>query len=103
MNWLVLILAGLVEIVWAVGIRYTENWTRPVWCAIVILAYAAGLYFLSYAMRTIPTGTAYAVWVGIGTVGITLWGILVGGEAASALRLVCIALILAGVIGLKAA
>jgi quaternary ammonium compound-resistance protein SugE len=94
-------LAGLLEIAWAVGIRYTENWSRLWPSVLVVVAYVACLYLLSVAMRHIPAGTAYAVWVGIGTVGVVLWGILFFGESVSPARLACIGLILAGVIGLK--
>jgi len=96
-------LAGALEIVWAVGVRYTDNWTNPLVSAVVIVAYMACLYPLAIAMRQIPAGTAYAVWVGIGTVGVVLWGILFFGESASPFRLLCIGLILAGVVGLKLA
>lgn len=99
--WLVLCFAGLVEVVWAVGIKYTASWTKFWPSALVVVAYAAGLYLLSFAMRHLPAGTAYAVWVGIGAVGVAVWGIAFFGESASVLRLVCIGLILAGVIGLR--
>ena len=99
--WLVLILAGLVEIVWAVGLKYTGNWTRFGPSAFVIVAYLVDLYLLSVAMRPLPAGTAYAVWVGIGTLGVAVYGIAMLGESASPSRLLCLGLILAGVIGLK--
>lgn len=101
--WGILVLAGFIEIVWAVGVRYTENWTRPLASGVVIVSYIACLFLLALAMRHIPSGTAYAVWVGIGTIGVAVWGILFFGESASLFRLACIALILAGVIGLKLA
>lgn len=96
-------MAGALEIVWAVGVRYTDNWTKPLASAVVVVAYMACLYLLAVAMRQIPAGTAYAVWVGIGTVGVVLWGIFFFGESASLFRLLCIGLILAGVVGLKLA
>jgi quaternary ammonium compound-resistance protein SugE len=99
--WLVLILAGMVEIAWAVGLKYTGNWTRPWPSALVITAYLADLYLLSIPIRQLPAGTAYAVWVGIGTVGVALFGIVAFGESASPLRLACLGLIIAGVVGLK--
>jgi quaternary ammonium compound-resistance protein SugE len=99
--WLVLVAAGLLEIAWAVGIKYTQNWTRPGPSVLVVGAYLVDLYLLSIPMRRIPVGTAYAVWMGIGTVGVTLLGIALFGEKASFARLGCVALILAGVAGLK--
>lgn len=99
--WAVLVAAGLLEIAWAVGIKYTANWTRPGPSVLVVAAYLLDLYLLSIPMRRIPAGTAYAVWMGIGTVGVTLFGIALSGEKASFARLGCVALILAGVAGLK--
>lgn len=101
--WGILVLAGVLEIVWAVGVRYTANWSRALPSAVVVAAYLLCLYLLSLAMREIPSGTAYAVWVGIGTVGVAVWGIVFFGESTSFYRLACIGLILAGVIGLKLA
>jgi len=101
MAWAILVLAGLVEIAWAIGIKYTGHWTR-LWPSIfVVTAYLVDLYLLSVPMRQLPAGTAYSVWVGIGSVGVTLLGIVFLGESASFRRLACVALILAGVIGLK--
>lgn len=99
--WAVLIVAGVLEIAWAVGIKYTHDWTRLVPSVLVVTAYLVDLYLLSIPMRRIPVGTAYAVWMGIGTVGVTLLGIALFGEKASFARLGCVALILAGVAGLK--
>jgi len=99
--WLILISAGLVEIAWAVGLKYTEHWSRLGPSVFVLFAYLLGLYMLSIPIRLLPAGTAYAVWVGIGCVGVTLWGIVVFHESASPMRLACVGLILAGVIGLK--
>lgn len=99
--WVVLVLAGLVEIAWAVGIKFTGHWTR-LWPSIfVATAYLIDLYLLSVPMRVLPVGTAYSVWVGIGSVGVTLLGIAVFGESASPARLACVGLILVGVVGLK--
>jgi quaternary ammonium compound-resistance protein SugE len=101
MAWVVLVVAGLFEIGWAVGLKYTEGFTRlwpTVWTA-VSLVLSMGL--LGLALRTLPLGTAYAVWTGIGTVGTALLGILLFREPATAARLVCIALIVAGILGLK--
>lgn len=101
--WGILLLAGALEILWAVGIRYTEEWKRPLPSAVVVISYIACLPLLAIAMRHLPSATAYAAWVGIGTVGVALWGILFFGESAAPIRLLCIFLILVGVIGLKLA
>jgi quaternary ammonium compound-resistance protein SugE len=101
MAWALLILAGFVEIVWAIGLKYTENWTRLWPSVIVVIAYLVGLYLLSIPMNRLPAGTAYTVWVGIGSIGVTLLGIILFGESTSPARLFCVGLILAGVIGLK--
>jgi len=103
MNWMVLILAGLFEVVWAVGLKYTDGFSK-LWPSVGTLA-AMGVSFLllSYAMKSLPMGTAYAVWVGIGAVGAGIVGILALGEPASAGRMLSLALIVAGVIGLKLA
>lgn len=99
--WLVLVIAGLLEIAWAVGMKYTGNWTRMWPSVFVVGAYLVDLYLLSIPMRQLPAGTAYTVWVGIGSIGVTLFGIFVFGESASPARLACLALIVAGVVGLK--
>jgi quaternary ammonium compound-resistance protein SugE len=99
--WVVLVVAGLVEIAWAVGLRYTANWTRFWPSACVLAAYVVDLVLLSYPMRHLPVGTAYSVWVGIGTVGVTAFGIAVFGESATPARVFCLALILSGVVGLR--
>ena len=99
--WLILILAGLLEIAWAVGMRFTENWTRVWPSVLVVTAYLVDLILLSLPMRQLPVGTAYTVWVGIGSVGVTVFGILVFGESASPQRLACLGLIVAGAMGLK--
>ena len=99
--WIVLVIAALVEIAWAVGLKYTGNWTRLGPSVFVVVAYLVGLYLLSLPMTRLPAGTAYSVWVGIGSIGVTLLGIVLFGESASPARLLCIGLILAGVVGLK--
>jgi quaternary ammonium compound-resistance protein SugE len=99
--WAVLVVAGLVEIAWAVGMKYTGHWTRFWPSVFVVAAYLVDLYLLSIPMRQLPAGTAYSVWVGIGSVGVTTLGIVLLGESASPLRLVCLGLILTGVVGLK--
>jgi len=101
MAWLLLVLAGLFEIGWAIGLKYTDGFTRP-WPSLgTVVAMVVSLGLLGLAMKTLPIGTAYAVWVGIGTVGTVVLGILLLGEPAHLARLLSVALILAGVIGLK--
>lgn len=101
MAWVVLFVAGLLEIGWAVGLKYTAGFTR-LWPTVgTAAALAASMGLLGVALRTLPLGTAYAVWTGIGTVGTALLGILLFREPATAARLLCIALIVAGIAGLK--
>lgn len=101
MAWIVLIVAGLLEIGWAVGLKYTAGFTRP-WPTVgTVVALIASMGLLGVALRTLPLGTAYAVWTGIGTVGTAVLGMVLFREPATALRLVCIGLILAGIVGLK--
>jgi quaternary ammonium compound-resistance protein SugE len=101
MAWLTLFFAGLFEIGWAVGLKYTAGFTRLVPSLLTVAAMAASVGLLALAMRELPLGTAYAVWTGIGAVGTVVAGIVLFGESADALRLACIALILAGIVGLK--
>ena len=101
MNWLYLIIAGLFEIAWAVGLKYTEGWSR-LWPSIATaVLMIASFYFLSLAVRTLPIGTAYVVWTGIGTVGAALLGMVLFDEPRDVLRVVCILLIIGGIAGLK--
>ncbi len=103
MAWVVLVIAGVLEIVWAVGLKYTEGFTRP-WPTVVTgVALVASMVLLGLAVRSLPLGTAYAVWTGIGTVGTAVLGIVLFREPATAMRLACIGLILAGIIGLRLA
>ncbi|MFN7643827.1 MAG: quaternary ammonium compound efflux SMR transporter SugE [Burkholderiales bacterium] len=99
--WVLLVIAGLLEIVWALGLKYSDGFTRPVPSVIVVVGAAASFWLLSLAMRVLPAGTAYAVWVGIGAAGTALLGMALLGEAATVARLACIVLIVAGVLGLK--
>lgn len=99
--WLVLVASGLFETVWAVGVKYTDGFTRP-WPSVgVLAAMAVSVYGLSLAARVLPIGTAYAVWTGIGAVGAVLVGVVWLGEPRSLARLACLALIVAGIAGLK--
>jgi quaternary ammonium compound-resistance protein SugE len=101
MAWLYLVVAGLMEVGWAVGLKYTEGFTRP-WPTIgTIAAMVISIVLLGLALRSLPVGTAYAIWTGIGAVGVALLGIMLFGESASAARLVSIGLIVAGIVGLK--
>ncbi|MCR6685773.1 quaternary ammonium compound efflux SMR transporter SugE [Pseudoxanthomonas sp.] len=103
MPWIYLLLAGLFEIAFALGLKHTEGFTR-LWPSLGTAAAAAvSLYLLTLALRTIPVGTAYAIWTGVGACGVALMGIVLLGESASPARLACIGLIVAGVIGLKLA
>jgi quaternary ammonium compound-resistance protein SugE len=101
MAWTILIVAGLLEIVWAIGLKYAEGFTRLMPSIITVAAMVASMALLGLAVRTLPIGTAYAVWTGIGTVGTVLVGITVLGESASPVRIVCVALIIVGILGLK--
>ena len=101
MSWLYLAIAGLFEIAWAIGLKYTEGWTRLVPSLITAALMIASFYFLSLAVRTLPIGSAYAVWTGIGTVGAALLGMVLFDEPRDAVRIFCIMLIIAGIAGLK--
>lgn len=101
MDWLILLLAGLLETVWAVGLKYTEGFTRLWPSVLTLLAMAASVWLLSVAMKTLPLGTAYAVWTGIGAVGAVIVGIVLFGESVAAPRLLSVALIITGLLGLK--
>lgn len=101
MSWLVLVTAGLLEVCWAVGLKYTEGFTRPWPTAFTLVTLAASMYLLSVAARTLPIGTAYAVWVGIGAFGAAIAGILLFGEPATPARLGFLALLLVAILGLK--
>lgn len=103
MAWLILVVAGLFEIGWAVGLKYTEGFTRlwpTLWTAAAMIT---SLALLGIAVKSLPVGTAYAVWVGVGAIGTVLFGIVLFGEPASPARLISVALIVAGLIGLKLA
>jgi quaternary ammonium compound-resistance protein SugE len=101
--WISLVAAGIAEIAWAIGLKYTEGFTR-LWPSVyTVVAMVISVVLLEYAVRMIPVGTAYAVWVGIGAVGVAVAGMLMFGESASLARIGCIALICGGVVGLKLA
>jgi quaternary ammonium compound-resistance protein SugE len=101
MAWILLAIAGVFEVGWAIGLKYTEGFTR-LWPSIgTIAAMALSLFCLGLALRTLPVGTAYAVWTGIGAVGTAILGMILFGESVAAARLACIGLIVAGIVGLK--
>jgi quaternary ammonium compound-resistance protein SugE len=103
MAWIYLLFAGLLEIGWAVGLKYVDGLSRPVPLVLTGAAMVASVVLLGMAVRSLPLGTAYAVWTGIGSVGTVVAGIILFAEPADALRLGCIALIVAGILGLKLA
>lgn len=101
MPWIILFIAGLLEVVWAIGLKYTHGFTRLTPSVITVTAMIVSIVLLSWAMRSLPVGTAYAVWTGIGAVGAAITGILLLGESASLARIASLALIVCGIIGLK--
>jgi quaternary ammonium compound-resistance protein SugE len=101
MAWFTLFIAGLMEIAWAIGLKYTEGFTRLIPSVLTLASMAASMALLGLALKTLPIGTAYAVWTGIGAVGTAALGIWLFGEPATAMRLACIGLIVAGIVGLK--
>jgi quaternary ammonium compound-resistance protein SugE len=103
MAWVILVVAGLFEVGWAIGLKYTEGFTR-LWPTLgTVAAMIVSLWLLGIAMKSLPVGTAYAVWVGVGAVGTVILGIVLLGEAVNAARLISVGLIVAGIIGLKLA
>ncbi|MGE0746834.1 MAG: quaternary ammonium compound efflux SMR transporter SugE [Rhodospirillales bacterium] len=101
MAWVYLLLAGLSEVGWAVGLKYTHGFTRLVPSVLTVASMVVSLALLGLALKTLPLGTAYAIWTGIGTIGTAALGIWLFGEPAAAARLICIGLIAAGIVGLK--
>lgn len=101
MSWIILFIPGLLEVVWAIGLKYTHGFTRLTPSVITVTAMIVSIVLLSWAMRSLPVGTAYAVWTGIGAVGAAITGILLLGESASLARIASLALIVAGIVGLK--
>lgn len=101
MAWLILFVAGLFEIGWAIGLKYAEGFTRPLPSVLTLASMVISVVLLAQAVKVLPIGTGYAVWTGIGTVGTAILGIVLFSEPATALRLACIGLIVAGILGLK--
>jgi len=103
MAWVLLIVAGLFEVGWAIGLKYTEGFTRPLPTVLTVAAMVVSVYLLGIAVRTLPIGTGYAVWTGVGAAGTALLGIVLFSEPATLARIASIALIIAGIVGLKLA
>lgn len=101
MSWFILLIAGLFEVGWAIGLKYTEGFSRPWPTVATVSAMAISMVLLGIAMKELPVGTAYAVWTGIGAVGTVILGMVLFGDSAAVGRLACVGLILAGIIGLK--
>ena len=101
MAWSLLLIAGLLEVGWAIGLKYTDGFSRLIPSVLTLAAMAASILLLGWALKTLPIGTAYAVWTGIGAVGTAILGIVLLGEPATGMRLACIGLIVAGIAGLK--
>lgn len=101
MAWVYLILAGLFEVAWAIGLKYTEGWSKLYPSLLTIAGMIISFQFLALALKTLPIGTAYAIWTGIGTVGAAVLGMVLFGESRDAMKIICIVLIIAGIAGLK--
>ena len=101
MAWAYLVVAGLFECGWAIGLKYTDGFTKLIPSLLTVSAMAISFWLLSVAMRTIPVGTAYAIWVGIGAVGVAILGMVLLGESRDIMKIVCLLLIVAGIVGLK--
>ena len=101
--WLYVIVAGLFEVVWAIGLKYSDGFSKPGPSVITVFAMLASMWLLAQAIRVLPAGTGYAVWVGIGAVGTAMLGIILLGESRQPLRIASIAMIVAGIVGLKLA
>lgn len=101
MAWFFLVIAGIFEIVWAILLKYSHGFTRPVFAVLTVIGMIVSFFFLSLALKNLPLGTAYAIWTGIGAVGTVILGVFLFGEAATPTRLALILLIIAGIVGLK--
>lgn len=103
MSWFILFTAGLLEVVWAVGLKYTEGFSKPLPSLIVIVAIVLSMFLLGVALKSLPVSSAYAIWVGIGIVGVSIFGVLFYQEPLSVLKAVCILTLLLSILGLKVA
>jgi len=101
MAWAYLAVAGLFEVGWAIGLKYSDGFSKPVPSVLTVVAMGLSIWLLALAMKTIPVGTAYAVWTGIGAVGVAVLGMVLFGESREILRMVCLFMIVTGIIGLK--
>jgi len=101
MAWIYLLIAGILEVVWAVGMKYSEGWTKLYPSIFTFVSMIIGFYFLSLAVKTLPLGTAYAVWTGIGTIGTVIFGFIFFKDPMDIIKMVCILLILTGIVGLR--
>lgn len=101
MKWFLLVIAGLFEVCWAIGLKYSQGFTKLVPSVFTIIGMIASFYFLSLALKSLPLGTAYAIWTGIGTIGTVVFGIILFKEPIDIIRLVCIGFIVVGIVGLK--
>ncbi|MDY7561199.1 quaternary ammonium compound efflux SMR transporter SugE [Pseudomonas sp. 10B1] len=101
MSWIILVFAGLFEVGWAVGLKYTDGFSRPIPTALTVTAIIISLSLLGLAMKELPLGTAYAIWTGVGAIGTVIAGIILFGESMALFRLVSVGLILCGLVGLK--
>lgn len=101
MNWVYLVIAGILEIGWAIGLKYTDGWSKLYPSILTAIGMISSFYFLSLALKSLPIGTAYAIWTGIGAVGTAILGMLLFDEPRDILRIACIFLIVAGIVGLK--
>lgn len=101
MAWIILVIAGAFECAWAIGLKYTDGFSRPLPTTLTLLSMVISVWLLSISMKTIPVGTAYAVWTGIGAVGVAILGMLLFGESREVARLLFLLLIIAGIVGLK--
>ncbi|WP_339185657.1 quaternary ammonium compound efflux SMR transporter SugE [Brevibacillus sp. FSL K6-6036] len=101
MAWVYLVIAGLFEVVWAIGLKYSEGWSKLVPSAITVVGMGISFYFLSMALKALPIGTAYAIWTGIGAVGTVVVGMIAFGEPSNIMRIVFLLCIIAGIVGLK--
>ncbi|HEX9025041.1 MAG TPA: quaternary ammonium compound efflux SMR transporter SugE [Clostridium sp.] len=101
MKWVYLVIAGIFEVGWAVGLKYSQGFTKTMPSILTLIGMIASFYFLSLSIKTLPLGTAYAIWTGIGTVGTVILGIILFKEPFDTIRMICIVLIVSGIIGLK--
>lgn len=101
MEWILLLIAGLLEVAWAIGLKFSHGFTNPIASTITIICMIASFYFLSLSLKNLPLGTAYAVWTGIGTIGTVILGILLFKEPVNLMRVLCIFFIISGITGLK--